>query len=348
MSNPYESLPGRAFWRTGAVESDPSAMHGIWEPRFGLPRGTRVATAGSCFAQNLRAPFAAAGLDMVDAEPAPPGLTGQAARAFGYGLYSARYGNVYTARDLRQMLADARDGAFGTADVWWRNGRAIDAQRPGVEPDGLGSAEEVLAHRLFNLQRVLAAFVQAEVVVFTLGLTETWMDGATGRVFPTAPGVLAVPEATQHVGFHNFDFVEVLDDLRASWDMLRDINPTLRLILTVSPVPLTATASGAHVLAATSYSKAVLRAAASAFCAETPEADYFPSFEIVTNPAARGRFFQSNLRNVTTEGVTAVMDVFLDAHGLSAEIGAPEPPIDDADGSGAVICEEALLDAFRP
>ena len=40
------------------------------------------------------------------------------------------------------------------------------------------------------------------------------------------------------------------------------MNPKARLVLTVSPVPLAATASGSHVLPATIYSKSVLRAAA--------------------------------------------------------------------------------------
>ena len=45
-------------------------------------------------------------------------------------------------------------------------------------------------------------------------------------------------------------------------DLLRDYNENMRFILTVSPVPLVATAGSEHVLAATLYSKSVLRAVA--------------------------------------------------------------------------------------
>ena len=121
----------------------------------------------------------------------------------------------------------------------------------------------------------------------------------------------------------------------------------VRLLLTVSPVPLTATASGLHVLQASVASKAVLRAAAAEFVADEPAADYFPSFEIITNPAARGRFFAANLRSVTPEGVACVMRTFLAAHGLAAAAAPePAPPQVPADEAETVQCEEALLDAF--
>ncbi len=351
MQNPYDGLPEHAFWRSAVAEADPAALHDLWQPRFALPRGTRLATAGSCFAQNLRAPMTAAGLTVVDTEPAPNGLKGAAARSFGYGLFSARYGNIYTARHLRQLVDDALDGRVDPADVWHRDGSAFDALRPGVEPAGLTSVEEVVAHRQYHLARVQAAFAAAEVLVFTLGLTETWLNAATGRVYPTAPGVLATPPDGCSVRFHNHGFAEVLADLEAAFSRLRDLNPGLRLLLTVSPVPLTATAAGGHVLAASTYSKAVLRAVAGEFVATCPDADYFPSFEIITNPAARGHFHAPNLRSVTAEGVTAVMTLFLAAQGLAdAPADAGPRARDDAKGdtADAVICEDALLEAFRP
>lgn len=348
MPSPYDGLPDTAFWRSGVAGADPAALSGLWLPKFSVSPGTAIATAGSCFAQHLRAPFTAAGLAVLDAEPAPPGLSGEDARRFGYGLFSARYGNIYTARQLLQLLRDAALGRADPADVWLRDGRFFDALRPGVEPSGLASAEDVLAHRRHHLSRVAGLFSAAELVVFTLGLTEAWV-GASGRVYPTAPGTIATPRDGREIRFHNFRVAEILADLTALWAELRRFSSDVRLLLTVSPVPLTATASGAHVLAATTASKAALRAAAGEFAADNPEVDYFPSYEIITNPAARGAFYDSNLRTVTAAGVAAAMRNFLAVQGLGA---APEPatlpsviPEDPADD---VICEDALLEAFRP
>ena len=121
------------------------------------------------------------------------------------------------------------------------------------------------------------------------------------------------------------------------------------MLVTVSPVPLTATASGQHVLTATSGSKATLRAAAGEFVADTPGTDYFPSYELVTNPAAGGPWFAPNLRSVTDEGVARVMQVFLSSHGLApvAAVPAPAAPDEDDDDADDLVCDELLLDAFR-
>ena len=96
-----------------------------------------------------------------------------------------------------------------------------------------------------------------------------------------------------------FRYGEVTDDLQAVRTLLQRFNPAMSMILTVSPVPLTATATGDHVLAATAQAKATLRAAAGDFAADTDGVDYFPSFELVTSHATGGPWFEPNLRAVS-------------------------------------------------
>ena len=348
MSHPYSDLSDRAFWRSGVADADPTAPQDIHRPKFALDRDAAIATAGSCFAQHVGRALAGAGLNVLDVEP-PPRLAGRdLARAYGYGVYSARYGNIYTTRQLVQLIEAARTVRVDPAQVWQRDGRFYDALRPTVEPGGLTQAAEVLALRRAHLRAVAALFAQCTHFVFTLGLTECWADRLDGRVWPTCPGVVAGRfDADRHM-FLNLGFQDVLADLERARALLQGFSPGMRMILTVSPVPLTATASGGHVLAATARSKAVLRAAADEFAAAHPDVDYFPSYEIVTNPAARGAFFQPNLREVTAAGVQAVMGAFLAAHGL-----APQPKAravaspDAADAAEDVICEEILLEAMR-
>jgi hypothetical protein len=134
---------------------------------------------------------------------------------------------------------------------------------------------------------------------------------------------------------------------------LRD-GRALRCIVTVSPVPLTATASGRHVLPASAESKAILRAVAGELAGTHDDIDYFPSYEIITNPAARGVFFAANLRSVTEDGVAVVMRQFFAEHGAATARAAPpggEAPPKSKPGPNAaraaeVQCEEALLEAF--
>lgn len=349
MSDLFANLPNAAFWRPGVVDSGPFDLTGLIQPKFPLTRDMAIATAGSCFAQHVGRALRQAGLPVLDVEPAPPGLEGEAARAYGFGLYSGRYGNIYTARQMRQLLEDTRKLIIRPQAIWQRCTRFYDALRPGTEPDGCASASEVTALRQFHLTRLKQLFTECQLFIFTLGLTETWEDVATGTIFPSAPGVIADPPAGTDIRFCNLTYPDVLDDLSALRKLLHRFNPTMKLLLTVSPVPLTATASGRHVLLANTTSKAILRAAADAFSRAHPDVDYMPSYEIITHPAARGRFFSDNLRSVTPEGVDHVMANFLAAHGLTALPTPDRPdPGPEADEADILICEEALLEAFRP
>ena len=351
--HPYFDLPPEAFWRSGVAGADPAALDGIYAPKVRIGPQTRIATAGSCFAQHIGRALRGAGVAVLDAEPVPFVLPEATARAFGYGLFSGRYGNIYTVRQLVQLLQDVQSGEVSEALVWEKAGRFYDALRPGVEPLGMDSPEEVLFLRRGHLKALRKMLGEAEVFVFTLGLTEAWIDQPTGRVYQTCPGVIAGQFDPERHVFHNFTVPELRADLELAFGLLRSFRKRMRMILTVSPVPLTATASGGHVLPATMHSKARLRVAAGEFAAAHRGVDYFPSYELVTNPAARGRFFEPNLRAVTPEAVQMVMGVFLGAQGLADGVAPPAAPVpasteaDQEGGEDALICEDLLLDAFR-
>jgi hypothetical protein len=100
--------------------------------------------------------------------------------------------------------------------------------------------------------------------------------------------------------------------------LLKSLNPTARMLLTVSPVPLIATASSEHVLVATTYSKSVLRAVAGSLAGRLSDCHYFPSFELVSSHPSRGMFFDPDLRSVNARGVSFVMEHFFRAMGKSA------------------------------
>jgi hypothetical protein len=350
-SHPYKDLPAEGFWRS-AVAGGAGLRGELHSPAFSLAPGLAVATAGSCFAQHIGRNLADAGLIRIDAEPAPVGLSPALARRFGYGVYSARYGNIYSPRQMADLLVEVADGtpqviAHALGDRW------VDGLRPSVEPDGLDSIDEVAAHRDVHLMCIRRALEAADVFVFTLGLTEAWEDRATGRILPVCPGVLAGVFDPDQTVPRAFRYPDVMADLARMMDLLHQFRPGMKVILTVSPVPLTATASGAHVLLANTQSKATLRAAAGDFAADRADVDYFPSYEIITSPDARGRWYAPNLREVTEAGVAQVMACFRASYGVSDGMAAvvTTSAQDAADGDDAEadsFCEDRLLDAFRP
>ncbi|MCW2305819.1 hypothetical protein M2319_000135 [Rhodobium gokarnense] len=284
------------------------------------------------------------------------------ADAFNYGIFSFRTGNIYTTALLRQWVSWALKREAPPDEFWEKDGRYYDPFRPVVEPDGFASLDEARISRAGTIDAVRRAIGNAKVFVFTLGLTESWSNRETGIHYPMCPGTAAGEfDPDLHV-FSNLTYPEILADLHDAITMMREVNPDLRFLLTVSPVPLTATATDTHVLVATTYSKSTLRAVAGDTASAFEFVDYFPSYEIVTNPCYRGLFFEPNMRSVAPEGVDFVMSSFFACLGdkgfkKNMEAGEAASPGKDTTGHDAlsaadeeddIACEEELLAAFGP
>lgn len=340
-SNPYKNQPDRAFWRSAVGSRHYADLADMWQP-MPLRKQDRIATAGSCFAQHIGNNLAIRGAAFMDMEPAPPVFENAVeARKWGYGVFSCRYGNVYTSRQLLQLFDEAHGVRTPTERVWEKEGRFYDALRASVDPVGYDSAETVLALRARHLAAVRRMFAELDVFVFTMGLTEGWENAEDGTMFAVAPGTVAgTYDPSRHV-FRNLRAAEIRADMLAFWGRLRAVNPRARMLLTVSPVPLAATATQNHVLVATTYSKSVLRAVAGELAEDVDDIHYFPSYEIISSHPGRAMFFEPDLRNVNMFGVDFVMSHFFSGPLATEFGGAPaSAPEEDLE----LICDEEKLD----
>jgi hypothetical protein len=320
---PYSDLPKYQFWRSG-VTSVESGSVDPFVPQKDFRRFTvndKVATAGSCFAQHIGNAISKQGLNLLNVEPAPDEMTDDAAAASNYGIFSGRYGNIYTARQLRQLFERSAGIYTPSESAWQRSdGAFVDPFRPHIEPNGFLSIEALERDRIKHLAAVYKMFCALDVLIFTLGLTEGWRSKCDGAIFPLAPGVSGGEWDSEKYEFVNFGTDEVIEDLYKFVELLREVNPKARIILTVSPVPLIATYERSHVLSATFYSKSVLRVAAETLARLRTDVTYFPSYEIIVGPHARGRYYDNDLRTILPIGVEHVMSVF-GKHFLPRELG---------------------------
>lgn len=365
---PYSSRPDNAFWKRVVAGVSPADVSPVTPPPFRISKTDRVATAGSCFAQHIARYLKSAGVEPFVTEMAPAIVDAETAQEYQYGVYSARYGNVYTTRQLLQLF----DRAFGTFtpndSAWMRNGRFFDPYRPSVQPEGFASLEELELDRQQHLRRVRRMFEELDVFVYTLGLTEAWLNKIDGAVYPVCPGC-GWGEFDPNVHqFTNFSVAEVDHDLDAFLVKLRAVNPGARVILTVSPVPLAATAEDRHVLESTVLSKSVLRVAADQIQRRHDGVAYFPSYEIITGAFNRGAYYDTDLRTVLPAGVEHVMRTFFAAylpqmqfhsmkersaptkknsHIIGSSAGRPLPAESYAQLIVDLICEEDQLDGPR-
>lgn len=309
---PYASLPDHCFWSRSHRDRDLMDIDPVVAGHFRVTQETRIATAGSCFAQHVARYLVDEEFNYFVTETAHPVISPDVARSFNYGTFSARYGNIYTARQLLQLAQRAR-GLFKPAeDVWDAGERFIDPYRPAIQPGGFSRRDDYIADRERHYAAVRRMMDETELFVFTFGLTEAWRSKVDGAVFPLCPGVSGGRFDARKHEFVNFTVQQVVDDFRAFVALLRQNNPDCKVLMTVSPVPLAATArADRSVISATAYSKAVLRVACEELERVVKDCVYFPSYEIITGQHARGAYYGDDLREVDEAGVLHVMSLFM-------------------------------------
>jgi hypothetical protein len=248
---------------------------------------TRVATIGSCFAQEL-----AKVMGTVD-------ISG--------GMHPG--GLFYSTATIRQELERIAGGwPERAADPPWQVGDGlVDPFRDydTRHPDGAA----LLAARAGADAAADALFRDAKVVVVTLGLIETWRSPTTGNTFRQIPHPAVFP--TLGATFHRLTVAEMLDDLERIRAVVRD-RLGAELIVTTSPVPLHTTFTALDVRIANVESKSRIRAAVSEFVERHPDVRYFHSYEMVVTAERQSDYFRDDGRHVHRHAVRYIVSRFLD------------------------------------
>jgi hypothetical protein len=352
---PYSSIKDESFWRKSISDMELDEINPMSNVAFTLTLEDKIASAGSCFAQHISRYLIDQGYEFITTEKPHPFVPANKAEEYNYGVYPARFGNIYTSRQLLQLIQRAYGKFEPTIKPYQQENIWLDPFRPFIQPNGFIDQIELEMDRKQHLESVRIMFESLDVFIFTLGLTECWENIADGSILPVCPGCGAGKFDQNKFIFRNLNVEDVKSDLREFIELLNNVNPNARIIFTVSPVPLIATFSEDHVLHATTYSKSVLRVAVQEIRDEFENIDYFPSYEIITSSASRGKYFHKDLRNVLETGVHHVMKCFFKAY-MNIELeklsiskvekqkypGNEYNPVSQA--MMDVVCEEEYLD----
>ncbi len=343
-NHPYRGIPDYQYWSKAVSWAPPGALDPVVQTKFTVGQQDRVGTIGSCFAQHLSRHLSRSGLNYFVAEQAPAAMSRSEADRRQYGVFSARYGNVYSVAQALQLFQRAYGSFTPQEQPWARQDVWVDPFRPLVEPDGFRDAQAVTLAMADHLAAVRAVFEQSDVLVFTLGLTEAWRSRADGAVFATAPGVRGGHYDPERYEFVNFGVDAVRGDLLQFCRSVRSVNPGIRILLTVSPVPLIATFENRHVLVSTTYSKSVLRVAAEEATQQLDFVDYFPSYELISTGSTPRNYYGPDLREVEELGVAHVMRTFTRHYINGLDWTAtPTPAIPGVEGPRSVVCDEETV-----
>jgi hypothetical protein len=261
-----------------------------------IRKDTAIASAGSCFAAEIAYKLQEEGYNYVITEPHIWPET-------GLSQSSARWGIIFNAPSFRQLI----EKSFGLRQLprvlFSQGGEYRDPFREDVVFDSVEEYEEDYERHTAAAREAL---LTAKVFVMTLGMNEVWYLKTDGSVFARSPWRFSSALVEKRV----LTAEENVRELQRMLDVWRAFNPDLKIILSVSPVPLHATfrADDYHVIAANAHSKAILRVAAEQFASQNRDVYYFPSFETVTYCSPEP--WDLDQRHVSRMAVKKVMRLF--------------------------------------
>lgn len=167
------------------------------------------------------------------------------------------------------------------------------------------SSADALANLLHERISIVHDFLRrARVLILTYGTAWAYSLRETGR---SVGNCHRMPSSL--FDKHLTSPREMIKSFQDSLRRLHEVNPQLRIVLTVSPVR--------HVkdtLPLNSVSKSALRLACHHLQEEEPLVDYFPSYEILLDDLRDYRFYQDDLLHPTTVAENYVWDKFSEAY----------------------------------
>jgi len=272
--------------------------------RFITPE-TPIVSAGSCFAANISRQLQGWGynylVEMGNKPSREPGPDGKIEWE-KFETDPAKCGPIYNSATMRQMV----ERAFGE----WKPEKLVLGTDPFIDPfrgtpnykDEAGFHKDYEDHSA-ALNRAMS---KAEVFILTLGMTEAWYFAHNGSF------TYASPRATDRTLLRcvNLTVEQNVAELERLLEVYVRHNPKIKIILTVSPVPINKTfRRDQHVVVANALSKSTLRVASEIFASRHPDnVYYFPAYELVT--VGTKEPWEIDQRHVSNTAVERVMRQF--------------------------------------
>jgi len=276
----------------------------VISPTFKLKRSDAIYTIGSCFARNIEEELAAHGMHLPTLEAVskpedeatgrPNGMlnkfvTGSILLELEWALGSREF--------RRDYLYEISEGQFLDPSL-----------KPGMKPVSLARALERREEVTNNTRKA----AECDCVTITLGLNESWYDKELDAYLNCSPPLAFIRQNPLRFEFRVLGFEEAYAHVNAVIDLISGASDrAVKILLTVSPVPLDTTFSPSDVLIANTFSKSVLRAVAGTVAQERSNVDYFPAFEIVTLADSQ-HAWGGDFRHVNSKTVAHIVQLLVD------------------------------------
>lgn len=131
-------------------------------------------------------------------------------------------------------------------------------------------------------ERTLAILAESDVFILTLGVAPAFFDKATGDFVLPRPSALNSRALAEKYSYRTTSVKENVDNVLHLIGFIRNVSPAIKIVVTVSPVPLQASFEYRSAVQADCLSKSTLRLVAQEVVYNSGLSDilYWPSFEI--------------------------------------------------------------------
>jgi len=235
-------------------------------PRFSLADAKKIFTIGSCFARNIEEKLKGYAVPTLNFKPPREeyleGRSNALLNEYNPGTMSQRILNAF---GVTELVDDTIvDTAGGVVDL--------------LLPTGTPVSRDRAFERRREISSLYAELASADAVIITLGLVQAWCDTVSGAYLNRLPPRDVIRAHGERYVLRVLDVAEVFPLLDEAIGAIA--RRGIKVLLTVSPVPLQASLAGDDAVVANCYSKSVLRVCAQQLYLKYPLVDYFPSYEI--------------------------------------------------------------------
>lgn len=238
---------------------------------FSKSRVYKLFTIGSCFARNIEEslcnfdnfiiPILQYGVSKEEWPHRPNGILNE----YTPGCIAQRI--EYTCK----RLSFNEKGIFEVAPGQFVDSLLVSVRYPVSKERALERREEI--YKLYE------HLLDSDILIITLGYVESWLY--EDIYINALPNPKIVRDNPNHFRFRRLNVEESYTLLSNALKLLFEINSKIKVIVTVSPVPIQSTFLDYDCVVANTYSKSVLRVVANMLAENFENVDYFPSYEIV-------------------------------------------------------------------
>lgn len=268
------------------------------DPKFKLPGDGKFFTIGSCFARNIENALRESNVSILSEVPALPGEYYEIG-----GNSRTGYQNVYTPGSIFEAINLVK----GRSDhaIVGNEEKYLDLLTSGLAP-----LERETAYSIRNsLVTAYKRLPEADALIITLGYNESWFYAPDSCYINRAPSNIMLRRKIDQFEFSTLNYAASFELLKKSMQLVHEISPACKVILTVSPVPLGDTFTTQSVVVANQLSKSTLRTVASAIASSFSFVDYFPSYEMILESERSETFMEDGI-HIKAEPVKNVISQF--------------------------------------